>query len=339
MAVTIQKIAERAGVSRGTVDRALNHRGRINPEVAEKIRKLADEMGYIQKERKKRNPEKLRIGVVTQLAKSSFMLEINRGIRHAQAELEARGIELLIKEGLSVDEEEQLRMINELTEKGIRGLALMPVDSPGIRSRVDELAEKGQIPIVTFNSDLAGSRRVCFVGMDNRRSGRTAAGLMGMMTGGTGKVLVITGFFSNNVNNNRVDGFVEEVKKTYPGLELVGVHGSFDDTDEVERIIVNTMQNVPGVNGLFVVSGGQAGIRNAFTKLNPGRRPSTVIYDLTPKNKRLLESDVADFLIDQDGYVQGSEPPVILADILQKNRMPEQEYRYTDINIKTKYNL
>ena len=36
MAVTIQQIAEQAGVSRGTVDRALNHRGRINPEVAEK---------------------------------------------------------------------------------------------------------------------------------------------------------------------------------------------------------------------------------------------------------------------------------------------------------------
>ena len=31
MAVTIQQIAEQAGVSRGTVDRALNHRGRINP--------------------------------------------------------------------------------------------------------------------------------------------------------------------------------------------------------------------------------------------------------------------------------------------------------------------
>ena len=46
MAVTIQQIAEQAGVSRGTVDRALNHRGRINPEVAERICRLADEMGY-----------------------------------------------------------------------------------------------------------------------------------------------------------------------------------------------------------------------------------------------------------------------------------------------------
>ena len=53
MAVTIQQIAEKAGVSRGTVDRALHHRGRINPQVAEKIWELADEMGYVPKERKK----------------------------------------------------------------------------------------------------------------------------------------------------------------------------------------------------------------------------------------------------------------------------------------------
>ena len=41
MAVTLQQIAEAAGVSRGTVDRALNNRGRIRPEVEEKIKKIA----------------------------------------------------------------------------------------------------------------------------------------------------------------------------------------------------------------------------------------------------------------------------------------------------------
>ena len=38
MGVTLQQIAEAAGVSRGTVDRALNDRGRIKPEVSEKIK-------------------------------------------------------------------------------------------------------------------------------------------------------------------------------------------------------------------------------------------------------------------------------------------------------------
>ena len=45
MGVTIRQIAEAAGVSRGTVDRALNNRGRIKPEVAEHIRQIAEEMG------------------------------------------------------------------------------------------------------------------------------------------------------------------------------------------------------------------------------------------------------------------------------------------------------
>lgn len=46
MAVTSKQIAELAGVSRGTVDRALHNRGRVSPEVAERIRKLAKELEY-----------------------------------------------------------------------------------------------------------------------------------------------------------------------------------------------------------------------------------------------------------------------------------------------------
>ncbi len=46
MPVTLQQIAEAAGVSRGTVDRALKDRGRVRPEVAEKIKNIAKEMGY-----------------------------------------------------------------------------------------------------------------------------------------------------------------------------------------------------------------------------------------------------------------------------------------------------
>lgn len=341
MAVTIQQIAEVAGVSRGTVDRALNERGRINPEVAKQIKQLAREMGYVPKNRRKSVSSKgrIRIGVVTQLARSSFMLEVNRGIRQAAEELGEKGIDLIVKEGLSVDEEEQLNAIDALVQEDIQGLAVMPVDCESIRVKLNWLIEEKKIPVVTFNSDLVGTKRVCYVGMDNRKSGRTAAGLLGALTGGNGKVLVITGFFSNHVNNERVDGFVEELKNSYPGLEPAGVQGSFDDAEEVEKIIMNTMLNIPGINGIFVASGGQEGIARAYENLKLERRPYTVIYDLTPNNRRALEEDVADFLIDQDGYVQGYQPPLILADILQKGKQVEEELQYTDINIKTKYNI
>ena len=323
MAGTIQQIAELAGVSRGTVDRALNNRGRINPEVAKKIEQIADEIGYVPKHRKKadstgkQSGRGKRVGVVTQLSQSSFMLQVNKGIRDAAKKLADQGVEVLIKENASVDEAEQMRAITELEEEGMDALAVMPVDCDKVRVKLNELTEEKNIPVVTFNSDIVGTKRCCFVGLDNWKSGQTAAGLMGMMMRGKGKVLVITGYFSNSAGSRRVDGFVEELKKSFPEMDLVGVQSSFDHTDEVEKIIV----------------------RKAFDKLSLEKRPYVIIYDLTPKNEKALLEGTVDFLIDQEGYDQGYRALSILSDMLRRGRMPEKEYMYTEINIKTKYNL
>lgn len=339
MAVTIQQIAEAAGVSRGTVDRALNHRGRIAPEVAKRIDQIAQEMGYVHKARRKNASKKIKIGVVTQLCRSSFMLEINRGIREAEEELKHRGIALLVEEQDSVDERRQLEAIDRLISQGISALAIMPVDCEPVREKLNYLAAEKKIPVVTFNSDIVGTKRLCFVGMDNHRSGRAAAGLVGMLTGGKGKALIITGHFSSALNNQRVDGFVEEIKHICPGLEIAGVQASFNDTDEVERILESVLSEVSGINAVFSVSGGQGGIGRAFEKLHLDSRPFVVIYDQTPKNEKIIQSGIADFLIDQNGYEQGYRPPFLLANYLMKGQVPEREFMYTDIVIKTKYNL
>lgn len=346
MAGTIQQIAELAGVSRGTVDRALNHRGRIRQDVADRIWQIADEIGYQPKhggEKKKGTACPVKIGVVTQLSKSSFMIQVNQGIRDAKKELEERGVSLLWKDIVTVDEEEQLQAIDQLVSEGIHGLALMPIECERIRLKINELAEEKKIPVITFNSDIVGTRRLCFVGLDNKRSGFTAAGLLGMLTRGAGKILTITGYFTNSVNSLRVEGFIREAKQSYPGLELLGVQSSFDDADEVEKIITCTLEREPDLAGIFVASAGQAGVRRALDKLNAGetirKRPYVIIYDITPRNVEALLAGEVDFLIDQEAYVQGNRPPLMLYDLLVKGQEPEKEFIFTDINIKTKYNI
>lgn len=340
MAGTIQEIAELAGVSRGTVDRALNNRGRINPEVADKIRRIADEIGYVPKRRK--NGEKnqhIKIGVVTQLSGASFMIQIRKGIEDAGRELAGRNIEVLLEECKTVDEGEQLRALDRLLEHGVDAVAVMPVECNGIRDRINQMVEELKIPVVTFNSDIIGTKRSCFVGLNNKQSGRTAAGLMGIMTGGKGKVLAVIGYFGNSVGSTRVDGFVEEIRESFPEMELVGVQSSMDKSEEVEKIILNTAATFPDLTGIVVFSGGQAGIQNALDKLKLKKRPYIIIYDLTPKNVRALKEGTADFLIDQSGYTQGYRSVFVLADMLQKNESVKEEFLYTEITIKTKYNL
>lgn len=131
-------------------------------------------MGYIPGNRKKAaaRREAFKIGVVTQLAKSAFMLEINRGIHQATEELQEMGIQLLLKEGRSVDGEEQLAAIEALEREEVQGLAIMPVDCQEIREKLNYLIEERNIPVVTFNSDIVGTKRSCYVAWTTERAGK-----------------------------------------------------------------------------------------------------------------------------------------------------------------------
>lgn len=344
MKVTMQMIAEAVGVSRGTVDRALHHRGRIDQEVETRIFDAARSMGYTLPAAEDGNvgtaglKKEIRIGVITYLCNAGFMREINRGIAEAQEELKDRGVRIILKESEAVNGQEQLAYLEELEQMGVDGLAVMPIDTGAIRKKLYALSEKG-LPLVMFNSKLSGIPRLSYVGMDNYQSGRAAAGLMSILTGGAGRILVITGSFGNQLINARVDGFTKEIKDSFPDLSVVAVQSSFDSAREVQRIIEDSMQSIPGINGIFVVSSGQTGIRDAFSSLRPEKRPAVVIYDQTPKNEKLLRDNLADFLIDQSGYEQGYRPLHILANAIGKGILPESQEEHTEISIRTKYNL
>ena len=97
MKVTIKKIAEVANVSRGTVDRALNHRPGINPEVAQRILKIADELGYqpdpAAKALAARRYVPKKIGVLLCSEGNPFFRKVIEGVDHALEELQHFGIE------------------------------------------------------------------------------------------------------------------------------------------------------------------------------------------------------------------------------------------------------
>ena len=207
MAVTAQQIADLAGVSRGTVDRALHNRGRVNPEVKEKIQKIALELGYkpnLIGQALVRSKQDFKLGVILQSTETPTMQIVRAGVQRAAEELAASGVELIMRENRGLDTEMVLEHIEELVSQGVQGLAIAPNNSPEIRQCIDELYEQG-IPVITFNSDAPGSRRLAFIGMDNYRAGQTAAGLLRLMLPEGGKVLPLAGHLNNTAHNNRLN--------------------------------------------------------------------------------------------------------------------------------------
>ncbi|MDO5142250.1 MAG: LacI family DNA-binding transcriptional regulator [Eubacteriales bacterium] len=341
MAVTAQQIAELAGVSRGTVDRALHDRGRVAPEVAARIRRIAAELGYkpnLVGQALVRTKRGFKLGAIVQSIETPTMQIVCGGVRRAAVELRASGVELLLREVRGLDTEQMLEYIEGLVEDGIQGLAISLNNAPELRRCIDELHEQG-IPVVTLNSDAPGSRRLCFIGLDNYRAGRTAAGLMREILPQGGRVLPLTGHLNNTAHNNRLNGFSDALREgTAEDIVLLPFQPCFDRDDYAYEITQHALRAEPGLAGVYVSSNGQRGACQAIEEEGLKGRVKVIAFDLNETNMALLHSDSLSFVIDQEAAEQGYRPPYILYEYLMHKKRPAQELLYTDIAIRTKYN-
>lgn len=341
MAVTAQQIADLAGVSRGTVDRALHNRGRVSPEVKEKIQKIAAELGYkpnLIGQALVRTRQNFKLGVIIQSNETPTMQIVRAGVLQATEELAGSGVEVVLRDFQGLDTELMLEYIEELVSMGVQGIALTPDTAPEVRQCIDELHARG-IPVITLNADAPGSKRLCFIGMDNYRAGQTAACLLRLMMPEGGTVLPLAGHLNNTAHNNRLNGFLDTVNANYADeISTLSFQPCFDRDDYSHEITQHALKANPDLAAIYVASNGQQGVCQAIEEAGLKGRIKVVAFDLNEPNMVLLRSDSLSFVLDQEAFEQGYRPPFLLYEYLLHKKMPEKELIYTDIAIRTKYN-
>ena len=210
---TIREIAELAGVSRGTVDRVLNHRGSVNAATAALVNDIAKKLDYkpnragiaLAAQRKI-----VRIGVVLFDTGNPFFDEVWNSVLSKEEELNSYNCSVLKKKtGFSA--QEQLQAIAELETEGIDGLVISPFNDTAVANKIDQLQSR-QIPVITTNTDIRNSSRLAFVGSDFYRCGQTAAGLMNLMTsGGSIQFPVLSG--SGKKRSGAVHRYMSDIRR------------------------------------------------------------------------------------------------------------------------------
>ena len=213
--------------------------------------------------------------------------------------------------------------------------AIDAIDSPEVRHAVDSAADS-DIPVITFNSDLKRSRRLCFVGQDLYGSGQVAADLLGKFMGARGNVFILNGFHMFEAHQERLAGF-QSVIENYSDIKVVAVEEDLDDDIVAFEKTSQILELFPDLGGIYIIGAGINGVGKAVKKYAKAGKTKIVCNDLVPETVELLSEDVIDATIFQDPVSQGKLPIKLLFDLLFENIQPSREIYYTKTEIITKY--
>lgn len=338
---TIETIAKKAGVSRGTVDRVLHHRGRVKEKTAQRVWAVMEELNFQPNSLGRAlylSREKNKIGVLVSFREQDFQRQVMLGVEEAVGYARQHGIETVTEFAEPDDPAAYLAALERLLEQGVRGLVLRGIDSPDLDRRLRELCRE-RIPVITYNADIGRDLRSCFVGQDSYRSGACAAHLMEQISPRRGATLIVGVDKLHHSSEERIQGFIDHFRGL-PGGEMDLSHVIYGqgNHDLAYRLTCRELTSAPDLTGIFVSGAGLSGAARAVDDAGLSGKVKIVGFDVTESNVAFMKRGTVQFLIDQNPYQQGYKSIQLLADAIFQDRPVETDHYDTGIQIRNLYN-
>lgn len=337
--VTIKKIAELCGVSRGTVDRVLNKRGRVKPETEAMILAMAKQLGYQPNPAGKAlaaRKHKPVVGVILTSKGNPFFDEIIRGITVAEDRYQIYGMQAVLKTMRGYDVEDQLELL-ESFRGVVNALIINPINDERIAQALNEYVDQG-VYVITINTDIENCRRNCYIGTDYFNGGETACALLEVLLGEKASIGVVLGSSRVLGHRQRLEGFRHRMERL-PDFHIMDVVENEDDEIYSYDRTRQMLQQHPDMDALFVVAAGVYGACRAVLSL-PDRKEITVIaFDSVPTTVEMMKKGVLKTIIYQHPYRQGHKAMDVAFQYLVNDIQPDSSTYILKNEIKLLENL
>lgn len=334
MAVTIQKIAELSGVSRGTVDRVLHGRPNVNPMIREKVVRAAEKLGYQPPVPPKSADCKQAAILIPQWTDRYFNRQIVSGIRKALRYIADPAFVLTEQPLRTMTMQELLRAMDEQIRSGVDGLIIRAENTPEVRAAIEQAVQQG-VTVITYDADVPDSGRLCHAGQDLVRAGAIAAGVMARLIRPPEHVLIVTGNLRMEAHKGRVDGFCRRLLELGFSEDAYRVIETNEMPELTGELVAQALQADSRLHAVYMacqpLSGCIAGIRKARRTT----RPHIVCNDLTPTAKRYLREGTVDFVIGQSFSQESFHAVLAMYQMLLRGVQPKRELYYTDLGLIT----
>lgn len=261
---------------------------------------------------------KTRIAVIPKGTTHEFWKAVHAGAVKASREL---NVEIVWKGPLQEDDlKGQIDVVQSFVAQGVSGIVLAPLNDKALEKPVAD-AVNAKIPVVIFDSDLAGDKHKSFVATDNEAAGRSAGDKLAALLGRRGKVAVLRYQEGSASTHKREQGFLEAIRKV-DTITVVSDNQYGGATTEsafakAESLLAAQNATTGGIQGVFCPNESTTfGMLLALRKANLAGKVQFVGFDASEKLVAALQEGHISALVVQDPFKIGYESVRTMAEHL-----------------------
>jgi len=256
---------------------------------------------------------------------------------------ELGNIECIYKGPVEHEPATQAQIIQDFVTQKVDGLAISVADVAAMTKSIEAASAAG-IPVITFDADAPGSKRIAYIGTNNKEFGLALGKQLLQLRPDGGKYAMVSGGPGAKNLAERVDGVREALK----GSKWVEVAGSPTFCNDDPALAVQQMTDLrtatPDLAAIVPVGGwpmfAPEGFK-AFASRNKKEIDSgkftLVVADTLKMQLELLRDGYANALVGQRQFEMGEKSMDILLAIKKGGKVPE--IVYTGLDLVTKDNV
>lgn len=334
---TIADIAVASGVSVATVDRVLNGRLPVREDTARRVYEAAESVGYhaagLMKQRIEQEIPRYRLGFLLQQPGQLFYQAFARELQNAVAAAsDFRGLAQL--EFLDTQTPQEVSTRLKALGTRCQAVAMVAVDHPQITAAVAELKARG-VPVFALLSDFAAGVRETYLGVDNRKVGRTAAWMIAKTAQRPGKIGLFIGSHRFHGHELREIGFRSYFREYAPQFDILETRVNLEADSLAHESTIELLQRHPDLVGLYVAGGGTEGVIAALREENMAGKLVAVCNELNAASRAALLENIVTMTISTPLPTLSRETVVQMGNAIRNGAAdtPGQLFLPFDINI------
>ena len=177
-----------------------------------------------------------------------------------------------------------------------RAVALVGPDHPTLTVAVEEMKAKG-LPVFSLLSDFAAGIREGYVGLDNRKVGRTAAWMISKAAKRPGKVALFVGSHRFHGHELREIGFRSFFREQAPEFTLLETLVNLEANQITQDTLLDLLGRHPDLVGCYVAGGGMEGAVAALRQARPADMPAVICNEITAVSRSALADGILTMVI------------------------------------------